>query len=96
MNIKIINAIYLIALKILKVYEFDLKGRTKNLQFYVTKKKKSIVNYSEPYCKDTVQKIGFKYSQNETARPRSQFLNVSVSDLYIPRNSQPIWLQHNR
>jgi hypothetical protein len=63
MNIKIINAIYLIALKILKVYEFDLKGRTKNLQFYVTKKKKSIVNYSEPHCKYTVQKIGFKYSQ---------------------------------
>jgi hypothetical protein len=46
--------------------------------------------FSEPYCKDTIQKIGFKYSQNETARPRSQFLNVSVSDLYIPRNSQPI------
>jgi hypothetical protein len=53
MNIKIINAIYLIALKILKVYEFDLKGRTKNLQFYVTKKE----NF-KPYilCSSSVSK----------------------------------------
>jgi hypothetical protein len=35
----------------------------------------------------TVQKIRFMYSQNETARPRSQFLHshVYVNDLNIPR-----------
>ncbi len=34
---------------------------------------------------------------NEPARPRSQFLHsVSVSNLYIPRISLPIWLQQNR
>jgi hypothetical protein len=33
--------------------------------------------------------------RNETARPNS-YIRVSVSDLYIPRISLPIWLQQNR
>jgi|LakMenEpi03Aug12_release.lakeMendotaPanAssembly.Ray.scaffolds.fasta_scaffold976182_1 hypothetical protein len=47
----------------------------------------------------TVQKIRFIYSQNETVRPRSQFLHSCICKrfvLYIPRIGLPTWLKQNR
>ncbi len=43
------------------------------------------------------RKSGLCIPRNETAQPRSQsYIEVSVSNLYIPRIGLPIWLQQKR
>jgi hypothetical protein len=55
----------------------------------------SRLHFCELHCKDKLPKIRNKYPQERNGAATA-YINVSVSDLYIPLIGLPILLQENR
>ncbi len=52
-------------------------------KYLLSPKSRADVSHGYSLCKDTIPKIGNKYSQNETARPRSLFLHSCICERFI-------------